>query len=246
MADVLAIDALTAGYGEAVVLSGVSLRIAEGSALALLGRNGMGKTTLVNSIIGVTRHMGGTIRLDGRDVTRLRPDQRALAGIGWVPQERNIFRSLTVEENLTAVALPGPWDLTRIYRLFPRLGERRANLGNQLSGGEQQMLAVGRALVLNPRILLLDEPLARLAPILVEELLAALEGIIRQEGVAAIVVEQNARQILDLTDRGAIIERGAIVHEGASAVLKDAPAILESYLGVTDSAPSRRAGKLRH
>src|ERR1700674_1983643 len=240
MADVLAIDALTAGYGEAVVLSGVSLRIAEGSALALLGRNGMGKTTLVNSIIGVTRHMGGTIRLDGRDVTRLRPDQRGLAGIGWVPQGRTNFASLTVEENLTAVALPGPWDLTRIYRLFPRLGERRANLGNQLSGGEQQMLAVGRALVLNPRILLLDEPLARLAPILIEELLAAFKRIIRHEGIAAIVVEQSARKILELTDRAAIIERGSIVLEARSAVLSADPAILESYLGVTQGAGSRK------
>jgi branched-chain amino acid transport system ATP-binding protein len=201
----------------------------------------MGKTTLVNSIIGVTRHFGGTIRLDGRDVTRLRPDQRAVAGIGWVPQERNIFRSLTVEENLTAVARPGPWTLARIYGLFPRLGERSRNLGNQLSGGEQQMLAVGRALVLNPRILLLDEPLEGLAPILIEELLAALRKIIRQEGIAAIVVEQNARKILSLTDRAAIIERGAIVHEADSAALRASPEVLESYLGVTD-ASTRRAG----
>jgi branched-chain amino acid transport system ATP-binding protein len=245
MADVLAIEDLSAGYGEAVVLSGISLRIREGSALALLGRNGMGKTTLVNSIIGVTRHRGGTIRLDGRDVTRLRPDQRAVAGVGWVPQERNIFRSLTVEENLTAVARPGLWTLVRIYELFPRLGERRQNLGNQLSGGEQQMLAVGRALILNPRILLLDEPLEGLAPILVEELLAALARIIRQEGVAAVVVEQNARKILNLTDRAAIIERGAIVYEGDSATLKADPTILESYLGVTD-AGARRGDKPRH
>src|SRR6516165_8674023 len=170
MPDLLAIDALAAGYGEAVVLHGVSLRIEPGSALALLGRNGMGKTTLVNSIVGVTRHFAGSIRLDGRDITRLRPDQRAIAGIGWVPQERNIFRSLTVEENLTAVARPGPWTIARVYELFPRLHERRHNLGNQLSGGEQQMLAVSRALILNPRILLLDEPLEGLAPILIEEL----------------------------------------------------------------------------
>src|SRR5262245_57245453 len=151
----LAIEKLCAGYGEAVVLSDISLTLAEGRALALLGRNGMGKTTLVNSIVGVTRYRGGTIRLDGRDITPLRPDQRAHAGIGWVPQERNIFKSLTVDENLTAIARPGPWTPDRIYALFPRLAERRHNLGNQLSGGEQQMLAVGRALVLNPRILLL-------------------------------------------------------------------------------------------
>jgi branched-chain amino acid transport system ATP-binding protein len=245
MADVLAIEALTAGYGEAVVLEGVSLRIPAGSALALLGRNGMGKTTLINSIIGVTRYIGGKIRLDGRDITRLRADQRAIAGIGWVPQERNIFRSLTVEENLTAVALPGPWTMARIYELFPRLRERRTNLGNQLSGGEQQMLAVGRALILNPRILLLDEPLEGLAPILIEELLAAFKRIIRHEGIAAIVVEQSARKILELTDRAAIIERGSIVLEASSAALSADPAILESYLGVTQGVGSRKVEKLR-
>src|SRR6266540_4367748 len=142
MPEVLAIQQLTAGYGEAVVLSNISLRLAEGEALALLGRNGMGKTTLINSIVGVTRYLGGSIALAGRDITRLRPDQRAHAGIGWVPQERNIFKSLTVEENLTAVAQPGTWTPARVYELFPRLAERRTNLGNQLSGGEQQMLAV--------------------------------------------------------------------------------------------------------
>src|SRR5262245_66067915 len=183
MSDLLRIEALTAGYGEAVVLTDISLAVAEGQSLALLGRNGMGKTTLVNSIVGVTRYVGGSIMLDGRDLTALRPDQRAHAGIGWVPQERNIFKSLTVEENLTAVERPGRWTVARIYELFPRLAERRRNLGNQLSGGEQQMLAVGRALILNPRIMLLDEPLEGLAPILVEELLAALKRVIRDEGM---------------------------------------------------------------
>ena len=168
----------------------------------------MGKTTLINSIVGVTRYLGGTIRLDGRDLTPLRPDQRAHAGVGWVPQERNIFKSLTVDENLTAVALPGPWTPAKVYAMFPRLAERRGNLGNQLSGGEQQMLAIARALVLNPRILLLDEPLEGLAPMLVEELLAALRMIIRAEGVAAILVEQNAHKILPVTDRAVILERG--------------------------------------
>src|ERR1700685_762377 len=155
MPDLLTIEDLSAGYGEAVVLPSVSLSLAEGEALALLGRNGMGKTTLINSIVGVTRYFSGTIVLDGRDLTRLRPDQRAHAGVGWVPQERNIFRSLTVEENLTAVARRGRWTPAKVYELFPRLAERRGNLGNQLSGGEQQMLAVGRALVLNPTLLLL-------------------------------------------------------------------------------------------
>src|SRR5215467_9816030 len=246
MPELLAIEGLCAGYGEAVVLSNISLSLSEGQALALLGRNGMGKTTLINTIVGVTRYFGGSIALDGADLTKLRPDQRAHAGIGWVPQERNIFKSLTVEENLTAVARPGRWTIDKVYALFPRLAERRQNLGNQLSGGEQQMLAVGRALVLNPRILLLDEPLEGLAPILIEELLAAFRRIIRHEGVAAIVVEQNARKILELTDRAAIIERGSIVREADSAVLRADPAILDAHLGVADGASSRQAGKLRH
>jgi branched-chain amino acid transport system ATP-binding protein len=239
MAELLAIEGLCAGYGEAVVLSGVSLRIAEGTATALLGRNGMGKTTLVNSVIGVTRRFGGTIRLAGRDITALRPDRRAHAGIGWVPQERNIFRSLTVEENLTAVARPGAWTVARIYALFPRLAERRRNLGDQLSGGEQQMLAIGRALVLNPKILLLDEPLEGLAPILVEELLAALRRILR-EGVSALIVEQNARRVLEATNRAAIMERGAIVHEGPSPALAADRKLLELHLGVAGKAQGRR------
>jgi branched-chain amino acid transport system ATP-binding protein len=242
MAELLAIDRLSAGYGEAVVLRDISISIAEGQSLALLGRNGMGKTTLVNTIIGVTRYLGGTIKLDNRDIARLRPEQRAHAGVGWVPQERNIFRSLTVEENLTAVQRPGPWTPTKVYGLFPRLAERRGNLGNQLSGGEQQMLAVGRALVLNPRIVLLDEPLEGLAPIIVDELLAGLNRIIREEGLSAILVEQNAQKILGVTDRAVILERGAVVHEAESAALKADRAVLETYLGVTDAAP-RRAGK---
>jgi branched-chain amino acid transport system ATP-binding protein len=245
MSDLLTIENLSAGYGEAVVLSEISLNLPEGRALALLGRNGMGKTTLVNSIIGVTRYIGGTIRLDGRDITSLRPDQRAQSGIGWVPQERNIFKSLTVEENLTAVALPGAWTPARVYEMFPRLAERRGNLGNQLSGGEQQMLAIGRALMLNPRIVLLDEPLEGLAPIIVEELLAALKRIIRDEGLSAILVEQNAQKILPVTDRAVILERGMIVHEADSAALRADRSALETYLGVTDAGP-RRAGKTRH
>jgi branched-chain amino acid transport system ATP-binding protein len=244
MAELLTLERLRAGYGEAVVLGGISLTLNEGESLALLGRNGMGKTTLVNSIVGVTRYRGGAIRLDGRDITRLRPDQRAHAGVGWVPQERNIFKSLTVEENLTAVARPGSWTTARVYELFPRLAERRFNLGNQLSGGEQQMLAVGRALVLNPRVILLDEPLEGLAPIIVEELIAALTRIVRQEGLAAILVEQNAHKILGVTDRAVILERGAIVHQGDSASLRADRGVLETFLGVTDAGPRR--GKAKH
>src|SRR5665213_2213987 len=240
MADLLTIEQLSAGYGEAVVLSGVSLSLMEGQALALLGRNGMGKTTLINTIVGVTHYFGGTIALDGTDITRLRPDQRAHAGIGWVPQERNIFKSLTVHENMTAVARPGPWTLAKVYTMFPRLAERRRNLGNQLSGGEQQMLAIGRALILNPRIILLDEPLEGLAPILITELLAALRRIIREEGLSAILVEQNAQKILSVTDRAIIIERGSIVYQGDSAALKADRALLETYVGVTDAGSVNR------
>ncbi|MCF8475783.1 MAG: ABC transporter ATP-binding protein [Pseudolabrys sp.] len=245
MPDLLNVDGLSAGYGEAVVLKNITFNIAEGQALALLGRNGMGKTTLVNSIVGVTRHFGGTIMLDGRDITGMRSDQRAHAGIGWAPQERNIFRSLTVEENMTAVAQPGPWTLAKVYSLFPRLAERRRNLGNQLSGGEQQMLAVARALILNPRIILLDEPLEGLAPIIIEELLTALRKIIREEGLSAILVEQNAHKILSMADRAIVIERGNIVYNGASAVLKDDRALLETFVGVTDAGADGRKMRQR-
>jgi len=244
MPDLLTIAQLSAGYGEAVVLSNVSLSLAEGHALALLGRNGMGKTTLVNTIVGVTRYFGGTIMLDGVDITKLRPDQRAHIGVGWVPQERNIFKSLTVHENLTAVAQPGPWTTEKVYVLFPRLAERKQNLGNQLSGGEQQMLAVARALVLNPRVMLLDEPLEGLAPIIVDELLVALRRVIRDEGMSAILVEQNAKKILGVTDHAVIIERGSVVHAADSAVLIADRAALEKHLGVTDTGP-RRMGRLK-
>jgi len=233
MSELLVIDALRAGYGEAVVLPSMSLSLGEGQVLALLGRNGTGKTTLINSIVGITRRFGGTLSLGGLDITAMRPDQRARAGIGWVPQERNIFASLTVEENMTAVAQPGPWSLAKVYAMFPRLAERRRNFGNQLSGGEQQMLAIGRALTLNPRLLLLDEPLEGLAPIIVEELIAALRAIVRDEGTCAIVVEQNPKKVLALADRAVILERGAIVHAAASSTLRDDQVVLDRYLGVS-------------
>lgn len=236
MPDLLRIRHLRAGYGEAVVLADISLDLAEGAVLALLGRNGTGKTTLINSIVGVTRYFGGAITLEGQDITQMRPDQRARAGIGWVPQERNIFKSLTVEENMTAVAQPGRWTVAKVYQMFPRLAERKTNFGNQLSGGEQQMLAIGRALTLNPKLLLLDEPTEGLAPIIVEELLNALAVITRAGGICCIIVEQNAQKILGLADRVVILERGAIVHDAASAVLKADPAVLERYLGVGGAA----------
>ncbi len=242
MPDLLSVERLRAGYGEAIVLSDVTLALEAGKSLALLGRNGMGKTTLVNSIVGVTRYRGGTIRLGGRDITRLRPDQRAHAGVGWVPQERNIFKSLTLHENLTAVARPGPWSPEKVYALFPRLGERRDNMGNQLSGGEQQMLALGRALVLNPKVVLLDEPLEGLAPIIIEELLAAVKRITREEGVSAILVEQSAHLVLGVTDRAVILERGMVVYTGDSATLSSDQQTLEKYIGVSEGGP-RRAGQ---
>ncbi|HEX2892129.1 ABC transporter ATP-binding protein, partial [Vineibacter terrae] len=184
--------------------------------------------------LGLTTWRAGSIRLAGRDITRLAPERRARAGIGWVPQERNIFRSLSVEENLTAILRPGPWSVTRVCDLFPRLAERRRNLGDQLSGGEQQMLAIARALVLNPRLVLLDEPLEGLAPIIVEEVLAALGRILREEGLAAIVVEQKARQVLAVTDRAVILDRGTVVHDGPSAALLADPGLLEARLAVAD------------
>ncbi len=231
MAELLVLDRLSAGYGEAQVLREVSLALGAGQVMAILGRNGMGKTTLLDSIIGVTRHMGGQVTLSGRDLTTLAPEARARAGIGWVPQERGIFKSLTVQENLTVTARPGNWGLSRIYDLFPALQARRGNLGHQLSGGEQQMLAIGRALMLNPALLLLDEPSEGLAPIIVDILMAALRQI-AAEGMAMLIVEQHARRILDLTDRALILERGRIVHEGASRDLLADPATLERWLGV--------------
>jgi len=233
MAELLRLDNVVAGYGEARVLDHITFKLDEGKALALLGRNGTGKTTLVNTIAGVTRRFSGTIALGGRDITRLRPDQRANAGIGWVPQERNIFKSLTVEENLTAVQRKGPWDVKRIWELFPRLEERRRNWGNQLSGGEQQMLAIARALVLNPTLVLLDEPTEGLAPIIVEELLRTLKRLFREEGLSGIIVEQHPQKILAMTDEAIILERGAIVHAAPSPALATDAAVLERYLGVT-------------
>ncbi len=232
MTAVLTTEKLVAGYGEASVLSGISLTIQEGRTLALLGRNGTGKTTFVNTLAGVTTYHSGSIHLMGRDITRLRADRRAAAGIGWVPQERNIFKSLTVEENLTAIARPGVWNVERVYGMFPRLQERRKNLGNQLSGGEQQMLAVGRALMVNPRLLLLDEPTEGLAPIIVDELLAAIRRIVDGEGMSAIIIEQKARKILPLTDDAVILDRGAVVFEGPSAELLADDSLLGQHLAV--------------
>ena len=233
MAELLRVESLRAGYGSAVVVQDVELRLAAGESLALLGRNGTGKTTLLATLVGLTRRFAGRIVLDGRELAGLPPHRRVAAGIGWVPQERNIFRSLTTHENLTAVARPGPWTAERVYAMFPRLAERRRNLGNQLSGGEQQMLAIGRALVLNPKLMLLDEPLEGLAPIIVEELLRSIARLVRDEGMSAIIVEQNPRLILPITQRAVVLDRGTVVHEGDSATLLAEPSRLERWLAVS-------------
>ena len=232
MPDLLHVEGLRSGYGEAVVVQGVSFNLAQGESLALLGRNGVGKTTLLNTLVGVTHCHGGSIHFNGVDISNVPPHRRATAGIGWVPQERNIFKSLTVEENLTAVAQPGPWNVARAYAMFPRLAERKTNLGNQLSGGEQQMLAVARALVLNPKLLLLDEPLEGLAPIIVEELLRSIARVVKDEGLSVIIVEQNPRLILPITQRALVLDRGAVVHQSSSAALLAEPALFEKWLGV--------------
>ena len=232
MAELLRVERLRSGYGEAVVIDDVSFALGAGRSLALLGRNGTGKTTLINTLVGVTRYRAGTIALNGVDLAPLRPDERVACGIGWVPQERNIFKSLTVAENLTAVARPGPWTPARVFGMFPRLAERKSNFGTQLSGGEQQMLAIGRALVLNPRVLLLDEPLEGLAPVLIEELLRALRTIVRDEGICAIIVEQHAEKVLAITDDAIVLERGRIAHRAQSAALLADEASLHRYLTV--------------
>lgn len=232
MAELLRLEGLKSGYGEAVVVQGIDLVLEKGRSLALLGRNGTGKTTLLNTLVGATRRHAGRIVLDGQDISNLPSHKRAGVGIGWVPQERNIFKSLTVDENLSAVARPGPWTVQRAYEMFPRLAERKSNMGNQLSGGEQQMLAVARALVLNPTLLLLDEPLEGLAPIIVEELLRSIARVVRDEGMSAIIVEQNPRHILPITHQAVVLDRGAVVHRADSEALLADPETLDRWLSV--------------
>ena len=232
----LVLEDIRAGYGDAVVLDGISLDLAEQGSLAVLGRNGVGKSTLLLTIMGYTAIRRGTIRWRGADITRLAPHRRARRGLGWVAQEREIFPSLTVQENLTVAARPGRWDLKAVYDLFPRLNERRGNLGSQLSGGEQQMLAIARALATNPLLLLLDEPLEGLAPIIVEELTGTIRRMAVDEGTALILVEQHADVALSLTDQALVLERGAAVHQGPSATLMRDAAVLERYIGLRISA----------
>jgi branched-chain amino acid transport system ATP-binding protein len=219
MNELLALENVSAGYGESIVLEDVSFAMNEGDSLALLGRNGVGKTSLLVTLMGLTRLHRGAIRWAGSDVNKVPTWKRSRAGLGWVPQERHMFPSLTVEEHLTVVARPGPWNPRKVYQIFPRLLERRQNMGNQLSGGEQQMLAIARALMTNPRILLLDEPMEGLAPIIVQELVRVVRRLVKDEGLSVIVVEQHARLALSLTTRAIVLDRGRIVHDSDSASL---------------------------
>jgi len=232
MAEMLAFDHVCAGYGEAVVLDHLSFSLEQGQSLAILGRNGVGKTTLLETLMGNTKVTAGQIRWMRDDITQLPPPKRVVAGLGWVPQEREVFPSLTVEENLLVVARKGPWNLQRVFDLFPRMKERRGNYGNQLSGGEQQMLAIGRALMTNPKLLLLDEPMEGLAPIIVEELAQSIRRMCEQEGLASIVVEQHPVLALAMTDKAIVLERGVVVHESSSQALGDDHAQLDRLLGV--------------
>jgi branched-chain amino acid transport system ATP-binding protein len=232
MAELLAIEGVTAGYGDGIVLEDVSLAVEEGDSLALLGRNGVGKTTLLVTLMGLTRLRAGTLRWRGADLAALPTHRRSQSGLGWVPQERYMFPSLTVEEHLTVVARPGRWNVPRIYKLFPRLAERRSIFGNQLSGGEQQMLAIARALMVNPSLLLLDEPMEGLAPIVVQELLAVIRDLVTDGGMAVIVVEQHAKLALSLTRQAVVLERGRVAHRGTSGALLADPETLHRLVAV--------------
>ncbi|HUK60607.1 MAG TPA: ABC transporter ATP-binding protein [Stellaceae bacterium] len=219
MAEMLSLDGVTAGYRDTVVLEGVSLAIAPEEACALLGRNGVGKTTLLLTVMGLTELRSGRIAFAGEDVTAAEPHRRAQRGLGLVPQEREIFPSLTVDENLRVAVRPGDWTIERVYDLFPRLAERRRNYGNQLSGGEQQMLAVGRALAGNPKLLMLDEPFEGLAPVVIDTLAAALVRMRRESRIATLLVEQQVDIALELTERTIVLDKGQIVWRGESAAL---------------------------
>ena len=232
----LEVDGLNSYYGDSHILFDVALRVERNEVVALLGRNGAGKSTTLKSLMGVVTPRSGKVVFDGKNVAGQKSHAIARAGMQLVHEDRRIFGSLNVEENLVLAGLSAPqrWPVERIWEMFPRLKERRTSRGTDLSGGEQQMLAIGRALILNPKIMLLDEPLEGLAPILIEELLMALQKVIRDEGMAAILVEQNAQKVLGVTDQAVIIERGAVVYQGESAALKADRATLETYLGVSD------------
>ena len=229
----LAVDGLRAGYGDTVVLEGIAVGVAAGGTLAVLGRNGVGKSTLLATIMGHTTLHGGSIRFAGAELARLAPYRRARLGIGYVPQEREIFKSLTVEENLMVAARRGRWSAERVYDFFPPIAERRRNHGNELSGGEQQMLSIGRALMGNPTLLLMDEPLEGLAPVVVEAVLAGLDRLKREDELAILLVEQHSRIALEFAENAIVLDRGRIVHGGPSRALREAPERLASLMGVS-------------
>jgi len=229
MLDVAAIDLF---YGASRCLRGVSMSAQPGKVTAVLGRNGVGKSTLLLTVMGYTRLQAGTILFNGMDITALPPHRRAQLGIGWVAQEREIFPSLTLEENLTVAARPGRWGLDAVYELFPRLKERRANMGNQLSGGEQQILAIARALMTNPALLMLDEPLEGLAPIIIEAIAEAFKRLVSERSLAIVLVEQHTEIALALTQDALLIERGRIAHRARSAELARDDATLERLVGL--------------
>ena len=231
-AGVLVLEGVSAGYGETVVLEGISLDLPPGQTFAVLGRNGVGKTTLLATIMGHTRLHRGSIRFAGREISALPSHRRARRGIAFVPQEREVFSSLTVEENLTVAERPGPWTVAGVYDFFPPLAERRRNYGNQLSGGEQQMLAIGRALMGNPRLLLMDEPLEGLAPVIVDALLVGLDRLKHEDDLALLLVEQHAQLALELAPEAIVLDRGLIVFAGASRQLLDDPSRLTRLMGV--------------
>lgn len=223
---------LSAGYGETIVLEDLSLRVAAGEAIAILGRNGVGKSTLLLSLLGLTTRHGGVIRYLENDISHWPAYKRARAGLALVPQEREIFKSLSVEENLQVSAMGDAWTLERVYDLFPRLAERRRNLGNQLSGGEQQMLAIGRALIGNPRVVLFDEPFEGLAPVIVDQLVDAFWKLRADGGMGVVLVEQHAELGLELTDRALVLDRGREVWAGRSSELAASPELLGALVGL--------------
>ncbi len=228
----LVLDKVSAGYGETVVLENVDLTLAPGETLSVIGRNGVGKSTLLATMMGHTTLHGGTLRLHGNDISQFATYRRVIAGLGLVPQEREIFPSLTVRENLAVAARPGEWTMDKVFELFPRLSERLDNRGNQLSGGEQQMLAIGRALIGNPTVLLMDEPSEGLAPVIVEELARAVKRLTAETSLALILVEQNSRLALDIAPRAVVMDRGQIVYDGASQTLREDPEKLDQLIGV--------------
>jgi len=228
----LQLDRVSAGYGETVVLEDVRLTLAPSETLSIIGRNGVGKSTLLATIMGHTTLHGGRVLMHGKDISTMVTYRRVAEGLGYVPQEREIFPSLTLRENLEVAARPGGWTIKTVFELFPRLAERAGNMGNQLSGGEQQMLAIGRALIGNPSVLLMDEPSEGLAPVIVEELARAMKRLAQASSLALVLVEQNSRLALDIAPRAVVMDRGHIDNDGASETLRNDPAKLEQLIGL--------------